>query len=233
MAGTRTAGQSDCARQFGRSKITKNRESTMFRVRIQAFIATTLLVLMAGAAGAKDSHQHANCPLAGAHGGSACEGSEARPIDVPALQEVGQDSFAAVAEMLRRLETDPSVDWTSVRLDRLREHLIDMDRVMSRADVEVMDLPGGFRARVTSTDAWTAAAIDRMVPAHGRMMNGHQGWRVDVTSLDDKLAGVLLEVRATDPAEVVRLHALGFAGFLVSGDHHRPHHLAMTLGAGH
>lgn len=172
---------------------------------------------------------HADCPMAQAHGMDPASADGA--ADVAANQEMGQATFAAVAEMLRVLEADPSVDWQAVRLDRLREHLIDMDRVMAAAQVEVTDLDDGFRARVTSTDPRTADAIGRMVPAHGHMMDGHLGWRVTVEAVDDAAdRGVWLEVRSSDAAEAVKLRALGFAGFMVTGDHHRPHHLAMTLG---
>lgn len=191
-------------------------------------IQVGLLIFVSLPLAAAETHQHSSCPLAQSHGGEeeAAEGSRA-------LQELGQAAFAAVAEMVAHLEADPSVDWSSVRLDRLREHLADMDRVMTTAQVDVSDLDDGFRARVTSADARTADAIGRMLPAHGRMMDGHRGWSVRVEPLSGPERGVILQVRSDDPAQATKLRALGFAGFLVADDHHRPHHLAMTLGRGH
>ncbi len=182
---------------------------------------------------ADDPPTVADCPHAGG------EGNHSHPIasaadQSPGISEFGQGAFAALAEMVGKLDSEPSVDWRRVRLDRLREHLIDMDRVVTTADVEVTELDDGFRARVTSQDPRTAAAIRRMLPAHGRTMDGHRGWRVRVEPPEeDAGGGSVVTVRSDQPSEVIRLKALGFAGFLVSGDHHRRHHWMMVTGGGH
>jgi hypothetical protein len=43
--------------------------------------------------------------------------------------------------------------------------------------------------------------------------------------------GVRLTITSSDPGQVVKLKALGFAGIMVQGAHHQPHHLMMTKGA--
>jgi hypothetical protein len=47
----------------------------------------------------------------------------------------GQDAFGAIAEVVQLLDADPQTDWSRVDLERLRQHLIDMNR--------------GFASRIT------------------------------------------------------------------------------------
>ena len=183
----------------------------------------------------RDGHSPggADCPLSSLPRGAAHEPSAAgsSPADSTARMPLrtGQSAFAALAEMVAILENDPATDWNAVDVDGFREHLVDMDRVITGATVERRDLPGGFRAAVTGQGR-TLHAIRRMVPAHGRHMDGREGLSVAVRDLP---AGVEVTVTSADPATASRLQGLGFFGFLSRGDHHRPHHLAMARGAGH
>ena len=52
------------------------------------------------------------------------------------LTQPGQDAFGAIAEVVRTLEADPGTDWSKVDLERLRQHLIDMNEVVLRAAVK-------------------------------------------------------------------------------------------------
>jgi len=79
---------------------------------------------------------------------------------------------------------------------------------------------------VTGSDR-TLAAIQRMVPAHAREINGLNGWSATTAPLS---SGVVLTVTAADPKVVQHIRGLGFIGLLVSGSHHQPHHLAMVTG---
>ena len=76
-----------------------------------------------------------------------------------------------------------------------------------------------------------------MVPAHGRFMSQRTNLDVSVRALTAEEAsrgmGLAVRVSTEDPAGVARLRGLGFFGFLTSGNHHRPHHLAMASGSGH
>jgi len=60
---------------------------------------------------------------------------------VPALP--GQDAFGAIQEVVRILEADPATDWSKVNLERLRQHLIDMNEVTLRASVKAESVPAG------------------------------------------------------------------------------------------
>lgn len=141
--------------------------------------------------------------------------------------ELGQDAFAAVQQLVRQLEADPATDWSKVNIDALRAHLIDMNLVTLQAAVTTEEVEGGARYAVTGTGD-VLGAIQRMVPAHAAQMASDPAFHATTTLLDN---GVSLTVHATDPANVAKVRALGFMGFMVLGDHHLPHHLMMATGS--
>jgi hypothetical protein len=55
------------------------------------------------------------------------EGPASTPPRMP-----GQDAFGAMAEVVRILEADAATDWSKVDMERLRQHLIDMNEVVLR-----------------------------------------------------------------------------------------------------
>lgn len=138
----------------------------------------------------------------------------------------GQDAFGAIQEIVRLLEADPATDWSKVDLEGLRQHLIDMNEVTLRADAVAQPIDGGLAIAVTG-EGRTVAAIQRMVPAHAREIDAHDGWHVSTEPLPN---GVRLIATATDPKEIAHIRGLGFIGILVRGGHHQPHHLAMAKG---
>jgi hypothetical protein len=138
----------------------------------------------------------------------------------------GQDAFGTIQEIVRKLEADPKTDWSKVDLEALRQHLIDMNEVTLKAVAEAKPIDGGLEIAVTGSGR-TLAAIQRMVPAHAREINGLNGWSAKTVPLPN---GVLLTVTSNDPKTVPRIRGLGFIGILVSGSHHQPHHLAMAKG---
>ncbi|MGR3436232.1 MAG: hypothetical protein ACU0CO_15300 [Shimia sp.] len=143
-----------------------------------------------------------------------------------ALTEPGQGAFAALSEVGALLEADTTTDWSRVDLDALRAHLVDMDRVATRADVRTERLTDGLRA-VATGDRATAAALGRMVPAHAAQLAADTSWTVVGEATSD---GAILTVTSADPATVTRIQALGFFGLMASQDHHRAHHLAIARG---
>jgi hypothetical protein len=141
----------------------------------------------------------------------------------------GQGAFGAMAEVVRILEADPATDWTKVDMERLRQHLIDMDEVVLRASVKPTQVPGGLSMDVTGTGR-TAQSIRAMVVPHSAELDGMPAWSAKAEPISD---GVRLIVVARDPNDVktvARIRGLGFAGLLVQGGHHGPHHLAMAKG---
>lgn len=144
----------------------------------------------------------------------------------------GQAAFGLIGEVVRMLSADPATDWTRVSLEALRQHLIDMDEVTMRAVVSQRPVAGGFTAEVTGGPV-TAAAIQRMLTNHGRMLDLSPQYRLVVETLPD---GVRWTVTAGDPTDaraVARVRGLGVAGLLTEGEHHAPHHLAIARGDDH
>ncbi len=141
----------------------------------------------------------------------------------------GQDAFGAMAEVVRILEADPATDWSKVDMERLRQHLIDMNEVVLRASVKATQVPGGLAMDVTG-EGRTARSIRDMVIPHAAELDGMPAWAAKAEPI---LNGIRLVVVARDPADaktVARIRGLGFAGLLVQGGHHSPHHLAMAKG---
>lgn len=192
----------------------------------RAPILSTLLLAWTAAAAAQEPHSHP-AGAAAAHGAMhRAAGAAGAPAD-PSPSAPGQAAFGALAEIVRLLEADPATDWSRVSIVRLREHLRDMDDVVLRAEVVERPVDGGVEIEVTGSGR-TLEAIGRMVPAHAAMLRAERPWTIAV---EERPQGFLLTVTAADPAEAVKLRGLGFFGLLASGDHHRPHHLAMARGS--
>jgi hypothetical protein len=140
----------------------------------------------------------------------------------------GQDAFAALAEVVRILDADPKIDWSKVDLERLRQHLIDMNEVVLRSAVAQSPVPRGLAMEVTGAGR-TEHAIRSMVVPHAAELDALPGLAAKTEPIP---GGVRLTVtsRQDDERAVARLRALGFAGILTLGAHHAPHHLAMAKG---
>jgi hypothetical protein len=148
----------------------------------------------------------------------------------------GQDAFGAIAEVVRILEADPATDWSKVDLERLRQHLVDMNEVVLRAAVKQTPVPGGLAMEITGTGR-TEQAIGAMVVPHAVELDRMPSFAARTETIP---GGVRLTVVAKQPeaaAVVARIRGLGFAGLITEGAHHQAHHLAMArgeaLGHGH
>ena len=147
----------------------------------------------------------------------------------------GQDAFGAIAEIVRILDADPATDWSKVDIERLRQHLIDMNEVVLRSVVKQTPVPGGLAMEITCTGR-TEQAIRAMVVPHAVELDRMPSFAARTESLP---GGVRLTVVARNPDDskgVARIRGLGFAGLITEGAHHQAHHLAMAKGealAGH
>ncbi|HEX9822040.1 MAG TPA: hypothetical protein VGD07_20770 [Methylomirabilota bacterium] len=143
--------------------------------------------------------------------------------------QAGQDAFGAIAEIVGLLDADPGTDWSRVDLERLRQHLIDMNEVVLRSTVKQAAVPGGLAMEVTGTGR-TERAILAMVVPHAAELDRMPAYEAKTETIP---GGVRLTVTATNPGDgkaVARLRGLGFVGLLAEGGHHQPHHLAMARG---
>ena len=141
----------------------------------------------------------------------------------------GQDAFGAISEVVQMLDADPSTDWSKVDLERLRQHLIDMNEVVLRSQVKQSEVPGGLVMDVTGTGS-TEQAIRAMLVPHAAELDRMPAFAAKTEPIP---GGVRLTVTAKAPDDakaVARLRGLGFIGLLTVGAHHGPHHLAMAKG---
>jgi hypothetical protein len=141
----------------------------------------------------------------------------------------GQDAFGAIAEIVRILEADPATDWTKVDLERLRQHLIDMNEVVLRSAVQSTPVPGGLAMEITGAGR-TEQAIRAMVGPHAIELDRMPAWSARTEPI---AGGVRLIVTAKKPDDtklIARIRGLGLAGLITEGAHHQPHHLAMARG---
>lgn len=140
--------------------------------------------------------------------------------------ETGQSAFAAIQEIVERLEADPSTDWSNVDIEALRQHLIDMNNVTLAAHVVSESIDNGLRYTVTGADA-VKASIQRMVSAHAAMMDGTDGWHYSVEAHPH---GARLTITVTAADDRLKLRALSFIGVMARGMHHQRHHWMIATG---
>jgi hypothetical protein len=147
----------------------------------------------------------------------------------------GQDAFGAIAEIVKILEADPATDWSKVDIERLRQHLIDMNEVVLRSAVRQTLVPGGLAMEITGAGR-TEQAIRAMVVPHAVELDRMPDWSASTEPIPNGLRLIVTAKRPDDSKLVARIRGLGFAGLITQGAHHQPHHLAMAKGeavAGH
>jgi hypothetical protein len=185
-------------------------------------LAHAVLAQHPPAAGGGATHPH--------HGHGMPHHGAAAPASGPAPTLPGQDAFGAIAEVVRLLEADPATDWSTVDVERLRQHLIDMHEVVLRAAVRPARVPGGLAMEVTGTGR-TEQAIRAMMVPHAAELDRMAEWSARTETIPGGVRLVVLARRPDDARLVARIRGLGFAGLLTAGAHHQPHHLAMARGA--
>ena len=141
----------------------------------------------------------------------------------------GQDAFGALAEVVRLLDADPGTDWPKVDLERLRQHLIDMNEVVLRSEVRQSPVDGGLVMEVTGAGR-TAQAIRAMLVPHAAELAKLPAYQAKAEPIAGGVRLTVTAAKANDAKAVARVRALGFAGLLTEGAHHGPHHLAMAKG---
>ena len=141
----------------------------------------------------------------------------------------GQDAFGTIAEIVRLLEADPQTDWSRVDLERLRQHLIDMNEVVLRAEVKTSSVPGGLVMDVTGAGR-TESAIRAMVLPHAAELDQMPGLAAKTEAIPGGVRLTVTTRNAEDVKAVARVRGLGFIGLLTLGSHHQRHHLAMARG---
>lgn len=140
--------------------------------------------------------------------------------------ETGQSEFAAIAEIVTLLRDDPNTDWAQVEIKALRDHLVDMDNVTTKASVERTVDGMSVMFMVTGNDL-VASSIRRMVLAHSPMLQGTSDWTVTAGEIDN---GASMLVQVGSDEELNQVLGLGFFGLMTIGAHHQQHHLMIATG---
>ena len=140
--------------------------------------------------------------------------------------ETGKSQFAAIAEIVTLLRDDPNTDWAQVDIKALRDHLVDLDNVTTRASIERTVDGIGVTFIVTGDDV-VAASIRRMVLTHSPMLQGISDWTV-IADETEGGASMLVQVRSDE--ELNQVLGLGFFGLMTIGAHHQQHHLMIAIG---
>lgn len=163
---------------------------------------------------------------AGSHAGHSAHTNNNSHGPAMTPTETGQAAFAAMAEIVEMLDNDPSTDWSSVNIDVLRDHLVDMERLTT--DAVVTRAKNGDTITFSITGPVSAlAAARRMVPAHADQLATNLGWNVETKVSGD---AVKLNIEPNEAVFAEKIWALGFFGIMATGAHHQPHHLGMAMG---
>ena len=152
-----------------------------------------------------------------------------RPDATGAPAMPGQDAFGAIAEVVQMLDADPTTDWGKVDLERLRQHLIDMNEVVLRAQVKQTPVSGGLVMDVTGGGR-TERAIRAMLIPHAAELDRMPSFAARTELIPGGVRLTVTARTAEDAKAVTRLRGLGFVGLLTVGAHHGPHHVAMARG---
>ena len=180
------------------------------------------------------SHSHDSMP---GHGGDMhtqhMRAMQGMTAGVPTMP--GQDAFGAIAEVVRLLDADPTTDWAKVDIERLRQHLIDMNEVVLHSAVKQTPVAGGLAMEISGSGR-TEQAIRAMVVPHAAELDRMPEWSATTVIIPGGVRLTVVAKRPDDTKLLARIRALGFAGLITQGAHHQPHHLAMAKGeavAGH
>lgn len=181
-------------------------------------IFTVCFGLISGVYGVQAADSHSNHSAHAAH-------TMVEPLTMPT--ETGQSAFAAIAEIVVLLNADPNTDWSTISIDKLRKHLVDMNEVTLNATAEQSDADGMVMFKVSGTSR-TLLAIQAMVPAHSAELDKMDDWQVSANISADS---VTMIVKSDDANTLAKVRALGFFGMMATGAHHQPHHWGMATGA--
>lgn len=144
------------------------------------------------------------------------------------LTEPGNAAFAAIREVVETLNARGDTDWSRVDLEALRQHLVDMRRFTTEAEiVEREPVEGGLRVVVRGTSPEASRSIRRALRAHAPMVESARGWSVSVEA-----RGEQTELRVVGDGEEApaRIRGLGYIGFMATGAHHTRHHWMIATG---
>ena len=181
--------------------------------------------------GSGEVHAHGTMPSHHSHGhAGAMHTMDGMAGGAPTM--AGQDAFGAIAEIVRILDADPATDWTRVDLERLRQHLIDMNEVVLHSLVRQTPIAGGLAMEISGSGR-TEQAIRAMVVPHAAELDRMPEWSATTVIIPGGVRLTVVTRSPDDAKRIARIRGLGFAGLMTEGAHHQAHHLAMARGDAH
>lgn len=145
------------------------------------------------------------------------------------LTAPGNDAFAAIQEVVHKLQADPKTDWSRVDLEGLRQHLVDMENTTLHVDVvEQKPIAGGVTFTVKPVTPRAAASLDRTLGAHPEILKQETGWNFRALKKRDAWT---VDVTSSKADEAAKIQGLGYIGIMALGNHHQPHHWQMAIGS--
>jgi hypothetical protein len=163
--------------------------------------------------------------LAGASG--ALMGMSPMAYGMETLQEAGTGPFAALQEVVNKLEDNPGTNWKKVNVEDLRLHLVEMHDMTINVEVSQQDVKGGFKATITPTTPRSTKSLTNVLSRHPGAMKAETGWDMQVKNDD----GIFTMTVTTDKEyDVAEVRGLGYIGIMAYGDHHQAHHWAIASG---
>lgn len=144
--------------------------------------------------------------------------------------EGGQAQFSAIIEIVSLLEANEETDWSSVDIDGLRSHLLDMDRLIRDTNAKTTTISDTQIQFTVMGSAESIPSIHRMAATHSKFIEQSRGWKIS-SDLNEK--GATIQITVVEPETMTRLNALGFYGFMSLDSHHQAHHYQMAMGHSH
>jgi len=144
------------------------------------------------------------------------------------LSAPGNQIFGAIKETITALEQDPNTNWEQVKLEALRQHLLDMKAFTEEVEVlEKQPIEQGVELQVKPSTKRAKVALKRVLSMHPMMLKKEKGW----TMQSDRENGMwIITCTSTNSNEVPKIRALGYIGLLAAGAHHQHHHWMIATG---
>ena len=142
------------------------------------------------------------------------------------LTQAGNDIFATIQEVIVKLDNNPDTDWHKVNIEALRQHLLDMNDMA--INVEVVNkkfLKNGLEVVVQALTTRAETTLERVFKAHPYHLGRETGWDMQVVRKGKQFIVTTITEKTEDVAKIV---ALSYIGLMAYGNHHQPHHWAIS-----
>ncbi len=141
----------------------------------------------------------------------------------------GEAAFTALIEVVAKLESDDSTDWSIVDIPALHSHLVDMSHIMLSTTVVAESITEGTISFSVVAENEAKDSLHRTLQAHGNYIASIRPWDIEVLTNED---GASVQIATDTQTDLEKLKALGFYGFMALDSHHQAHHWQIATGNG-